>query len=107
MMDEEHKSADIGNEESVTSAKRKAKRRLEIQQNDLRKLIEMPEFRRYIWRHMNETCGLLRSPASGNGSVQSQNIGMQDAARLMWADLENVDPKVIPLMMIEYAEAQK
>lgn len=93
--------------EVVKRAKQKAKDRQEQQEDELRTLLKLPEFRRYVWRHMNETCGLLRSPASGNGSVQSQNIGMGDVARILWTELEAVDPQVIPLMMREYQETQK
>lgn len=95
------------NPEQVRERKRTAKELLEQQQEELRKLLQMPEFRRFIWRHMTESCGLFRSAANGNGSIQSQNIGMQDVARLLWAEVERAAPLAIPQMMTEYHEGQK
>lgn len=99
--------AETFNAADATQVKRrqqKAKDALEQQQIDLKGLLALPEFRRFLWRHMTESCGLFRSAANGNGSVQSQNIGMQDVARLLWAEVERADPKAIPTMMQEYAE---
>lgn len=90
----------------VKRRQQKAKDALEQQLLDLKGLLKLPEFRRYLWRHMTESCGLLRSAANGNGSIQSQNIGMQDVARLLWAEVERADPKAIPLMMTEHADEQ-
>lgn len=85
----------------------KAKFRREQQEADLKTLLGLAEFRRYIWRHINETCGVMQSPASSNGTIQSGNIGMGDVGRRLWTEIEAVDPMVIPKMMIEYHEAQK
>lgn len=91
----------------VRDRKRTAKEQEEQQRDDLTKLLQMPEFRRFLWRHVTESCGLFRSAANGNGSIQSQNIGMQDVARLLWAEVESVYPMAIPLMMSEFHEARK
>lgn len=91
----------------VNARKRTEKEQQERQQEDLRVLLKQPEFRRYVWRHMNETCGLLRSASNPNGSVQSTNLGMQDVARVLWAEIEAVDPIAIPSIMFEYHESQK
>jgi hypothetical protein len=90
----------------VNKRKEKAKTEREKQIDELRDLLHNEAFRRYIWRHINETCGVMRSAFSPNGSTQTLNIGMQDAGRRMWAEIEEADPKAIPLMMCEYAEAQ-
>lgn len=90
----------------VRKRQAKAKDASEQQALDLAGLLKLPEFRRYVWRHMNETCGVMRSAASPNGSIQSQNIGMQDVARALWAEIERVDPKAIPTMMSEFHEQQ-
>lgn len=71
---------------------------------ELQALLKLPEFRRYVWRHMHESCGLMRSPANPNGSVQSTNIGMQDVARILWAEIDSADPQAIVTMMREYRE---
>lgn len=91
----------------VKKAKRKAEDALDVQRTDLTALLKLPEFRRYVWRHINETCGLLQSASNPNGSVQSINLGMQDVGRKLWAELEQADPLVIPKMMTEHFEAQK
>jgi len=101
------KPYNAANPEHVKERKRTAKDQQEQQQEDLKKLLALPEFRRYVWRVMNETCGLMRSGASPNGSTQSINIGMQDVARAMWAEIELTDPLSIPAMMTEHYEAQK
>jgi len=88
----------------VKKRQRIAKDQQEQQALDLAGLLKLPEFRRYVWRHMNDSCGLLRSASSPNGSIQSQNIGMQDVGRLLWAEIERADAKAIPLMMVEHAE---
>lgn len=91
----------------VNARKRTAKESADRNQADLRTLLKQPEFRRYIWRHMNETCGLLRSASNPNGSVQSTNLGMQDVARVLWAEIEAADAMAIPAIMVEYHESQK
>lgn len=89
----------------VKKRQQRAKDAAEQSELDLKGLLKLPEFRRYVWRHMNETCGLLRSAANGNGSVQSINIGMQDVGRALWAEIETADPLSIPLMMKETYDA--
>lgn len=84
-----------------------AKFRKEQQDIDLSELLAMPQFRRYIWRHIHETCGLMRSPFSPNGSTQTLNIGMQDVARAMWAEIDQLKPEAIVTMMQEHAEGAK
>lgn len=85
----------------------KAKKRSDLQHDDLANLLKLPEFRRYVWRHMNETCGMMKDPDSGNGSIQSKNIGMANVARALFVEIESVNPLIIPQMMVEYYEAQK
>lgn len=104
MTDKPHNA---GNAESVAEQKRKAKLATDQQEADLRTLLKMPEFRRYVWRHMGSTCGLMETCASPNGSVQSMNIGKRDVAISLWAELERIDPLVIPLMMQETFQAKQ
>lgn len=93
--------------EQVKKQKDKLKRKLEQQETDIKELLELPSFRRFLWGYMNETCGILRSPFQTNGSMQTQLIGMQDAARALLAQVEAVDPLIVPQMMTEYHEMQK
>lgn len=101
------KTPNAADPEQVKDRKRTAKQQADLQAADLRVLLAMPEFRRYAWRHMTDTCGLLQSSASPNGSVQSINIGMQDVARKLWAEIEAIDPLVIPQMMVEHHKANQ
>lgn len=72
--------------------------------SDLKELLELPAFRRYIWRHINETCHLMQSAFNPNGTTQTVNVAYQDVAKALWAEIEQVDYKAIPLMMIEWRE---
>lgn len=99
--------ANASDEEQVRAKQRKAKESLELQRADLEKLLGMVEFRRYLWRQWNVTCGLMTSTAHPNGSQQSLNIGMQDVARKQWAEVEQVDPLAIVKMLQETFEASK
>lgn len=92
---------------SVATAKRREKDRDEQRDADLKALLKLAEFRRYIWRHIAQTCQLMQSPGSSNGSIQSTNIGRQDVARELWAEIERADPLAIPRMMTEHFESQR
>jgi len=101
------KPYNAANVEQVNARKRTDKDRSEQQREDMRKLLAQPEFRRFAWRFMNETCGLLRSAANPNGSVQSISIGLQSAGIALWAEIEAVDALALPAIMVEYFEARK
>jgi hypothetical protein len=76
-------------------------------QDELRELLKLPEFRRYVWRHITVTCAVLQSPSQTNGTIQSWNCGMQDVGRKLWDEIKRLDPAMIPLMMTESIEAQR
>lgn len=99
--------SNAANEKQVESAKAREKRVLDRQADDLKTLLEQPAFRRYVWRLIGERCKLLESPGSNNGSVQSANVGRQDVGRELWAEIESIDPRLIPQMMTEHLEALK
>jgi len=94
-------------EKQVKDRKRTAKDQAEQQRDDLRALLAIPEFRRYVWRLIGERCMLLQSPGSNNGSIQSANVGRQDVGRELWVEIEGVEPLAIPRMMQEHHEALK
>jgi hypothetical protein len=99
-----HNAADP---QAVQRQKKKTKDQTQQQADDVRALLQLPEFRRYVWRHMNATCGLMRSAAHPNGSQQSLQIGMQSVGLQLWTEIEAVDPLMIPKMMTEYHESLK
>lgn len=104
MTDEQYNAADP---KQVKKRTDKAKDSKEQVDKDLAELLAMPQFRRYVWRHINDTCGLMRDPFSPNGSVLNLNIGMQSVARAMWAEVESVKPELIPQMMLEFLQSTK
>lgn len=86
----------------------KAKSRKEQQDKDLAELLAMPQFRRYIWRHLNETCGIIaKAEFVPNGSTENYRRGMQGVGAAIWSEIEQVDAKLIPQMMLEYLESQE
>lgn len=93
--------------EQVKRRQSKADLKAKRERDDLTRLLELPEFRRYLWRHMNETCGMLQEAFSTNGSVHSFNSGKQSIARALFAEVDGADPLVIPRMMTEHAESLK
>lgn len=100
-MNEPYNAADPKQVKKRTDAEKRRNDQLDA---DLTKLLSMPEFRRYVWRHMHETCGLMQSSFSTNGTIQTANIAKQDVAKALWAEMEASDPKVIPKMMLEWRE---
>lgn len=104
--DKKSEKFQANNPQHVAERKQKAKLQAEQQEADLRELLNLPAFRRYLWRHINKTCHLFETPFSPNGSTQTLNIGFQDVGRTLWAEVERVDAAMIPKMMLEYREAQ-
>lgn len=92
------------NPEHVAKQKEAVRLRNERQRSDLVTLIDRPEFRRYLWRHINETCQLMADPFNTNGSMQSYNAAIQSIGKKLWLEIEQIDPRIIPKMMLEYYE---
>jgi hypothetical protein len=90
----------------VEGKKSKLERARKRQEDDFRKLLSQIEFRRWLWTLMNERCQIMVTPYSSNGSAMSHAAGRGDIGRELWAAIEAVDPKLIPQMMLEYAESQ-
>lgn len=96
---------DPTSQRAVKQAKQSERDALEQQQRELKALLQVPEFRRWVWRLIGERCKLLESPGSTNGSIQSTNIGRQDVGREVWSEIEQADALAIPTMMRETHEA--
>ncbi len=105
-MTEVHNASD---EKSVKKRQDKAKRQAAARDEDFKWLLTQPQFRRWLWHliHDPERCALMQSPFSPNGSVQTLNLGMQEIARKLYADVTKVNAKLIPQMMLEHAEAEE
>lgn len=95
-------------EKQVKKRTDKVKLRAEQIEIDLKELLALPAFRRYIWRHLNETCGIIaKAEFVPNGSTENYRRGMQGVGAAIWVEIESVDPKLIPQMMMEYLESMK
>lgn len=103
-MNEPYNAADA---KQVKKRERKANSLAEQHRVDLAQLLQDPVFRRYIWRVIHEYCGVMQSAFSTNGSSMTFQVGMQDLGKRIWAEIEQVNAKSIPQMMIEYQESRE
>jgi hypothetical protein len=85
----------------------KAKLAADQRDDEFKQLLEQPAFRRFLWNHICVRCQVFQSPFNPNGSVQTLNVGRQDVGRELFADVERVNPTLIPQMMTEHAEARR
>lgn len=92
-------------EQLVRKRQQSAKDADEQRQRELKGLLQIPEFRAWVWRLLGEKCKIMESPGSTNGSIQSANVGRGDVGREVWLEIEGADPLAIPLMMRETYEA--
>ena len=67
---------------------------------DLMTLMELPEFRRFIYR-LSLDLGHRESPMRDEGTVTAHRVGMQDAMRILFSRLEEVQPDAYVLIMKE------
>ncbi len=81
------------NAKQVKDAKKMQKHLQDIELDDMRFLLSTPQGRRYLWRHL-DWCGLYRSPEDSRGDVTQRNIGAQNVARKVLADIVKADPKL-------------
>lgn len=92
----------------VKKQKDRVKALKELQDVDLKELLEIPAFRRYLWRHLNTSCGIIaKAEFVPNGSVENYRRGAQSVGAIIWAEIEQIEPRKIPQMMIEYLDYQE
>lgn len=91
----------------VKRAQQKSKDAQDQKRSDLKALLQLPEFRRFIWEVIHEKCKLMVSPFSTNGSAMTHAVGMQELAKQLWTDIEAVEPLAIPKMMTEYYQSKQ
>ncbi len=84
----------------------KAKRERDSSDDDLKALLQLPQFRRFLWRHICGDCQIFQTQFSPNGSLFAHNTGRQSIGLEMLSRVEKIDPALIPQMMMEYAEWQ-
>lgn len=91
----------------VKERTRKADRQQEHRDDDLRELLKLAAFRRFIWHLICERCQIYTSPFHPNGSTQTLNIGRRDVGLELFATIERIDAALIPQLMNEYRESLK
>lgn len=87
----------------VKNSKKMQKHLRNKELDDLRFLLSTPQGRRYLWRHL-DWCGLYRSPEDSRGDVTQRNIGAQNVARKVLAEIVEADPRSWLLMQQENYE---
>ncbi len=89
----------------VKKAERAAKEAEEQRALDLKGLLKLPEFRRYLYRWIWEK-QLALSPFNSNGSTMSLNVGRQDMAREMLHEIRLADVTAFATILREQAEEE-
>lgn len=82
------------------------KRLKERELNDMRKLLKMPEFRRFLWE-MLSICGLYRNPFNPNASVTSFQCGAQDIGQQLLRKINLADMYIFSQIQEEFLSEQR
>jgi hypothetical protein len=99
----------VGNasdEEQVQSAGRKERIADREAASDLRRLIEVPEFKRFLWRTLT-FCGPYRTPFDDDDRRTNLNIGRGDVGRYLIEQLEKADPLAYSRIALEGTQAEQ
>ena len=76
----------------VKRAKQMGKLVSDKDKDDLLFLLSTPQGRRYCWKLL-KWCGLYQSPEDSRGDATQRNIGAQNIARKILADIVSVDQR--------------
>jgi hypothetical protein len=86
-------------EEQVERAGRKEKSLRDQQENDMRKVLQLREGRRFLWRYLG-ICKVFQTTFTGNNTTFF-NEGMRDVGLRLLADINEASPESYLLMMKE------
>jgi len=89
-------------EEQVLTARERERQRANREADDFKKLIEMPEFRRFVWRYVS-FCGVFDSCFTGN-SQTFFNEGQRNVGLKLLTEINDYAPDAYPLMLKEHKE---
>lgn len=84
----------------VDKRRKKLEDQAEQESAELRALLQLPEFRRYLWRHLSQ-CGIFRSSLNPSGSMVYFNEGLRSCGLAMWAEVVAADESAILLLLRE------
>lgn len=84
------------------TAEQKRERQKEIE--DVKKILEKPEGRRYLWRMLRE-CGIFSNSFTLNSNQTAFNEGKRDIGLAMLIDINEADKTAFAKMQNEYLSA--
>jgi hypothetical protein len=85
----------------------KAKRFADAQDDNLKALMQLPQFRLFLWNLICARCAIFQTTFHPNGSTFALNAGKQSIGLELLSEIERIDAKLVPQMMTEFAEAMK
>lgn len=88
-------------EEVIKKQQERDKKRIERRKNDLRKVLSIPEGRRFIWEWLEEA-GAFRSTFSKNALEMAFNEGQRNGAQRILKQIEETKPEAYTQMQREY-----
>ena len=71
--------------------------------SDLRKLLKLPEFRRFVWDSLSET-GLFRASFTSDAMTTAFNEGKRDNGLKLLAELNETDVSVFAQIQKEFVD---
>jgi hypothetical protein len=93
-----------GDEEQVTKAATREKVTRKEQLTDLRQLLELPAFRRFAWRLLEE-CRVFRTPFDDDERFTLLRIGKGEVGRFLLDEISCARPAALADLMVQYAPA--
>lgn len=84
----------------VKEARKRETRSRDRELEDIRAVLKTREGRRFYWRLM-ERCRAFSSVFDASGSKVYYNAGQQDIGHFLIAEMSEVDPNILVLMMKE------
>lgn len=86
--------------------KKEQDRLLKRNQSDLRKVLSLPEGRRFIWRQLSES-GVFRASFNFNTKLEDFHEGQRDRGLALLAEINNCDEDAFAKMQREYLSEQR
>ncbi len=74
--------------------------------NDIRKVLKIPEGRRFIWR-LWSVCGIFRNPFTANANQSAFNAGRMSVGQEILADVNNADVSAFARLQNEHISSLK
>ena len=88
-------------EEKNKESRKEYSRRRDREVDDLRKVLKMPEGRRFVYKMLCE-CGVFKASFSLNSMTTSFNEGKRDIGLALLAELDLAEPQVYSQMLKEH-----